>query len=178
MEVSCFVEVPKGSRNKYEYDEERGVLRLDRRLFASVVFPADYGFIEDTLTTGRREGRGTGGIRIDSHLDALILNEEPTFPGCRIAVRPIGVFRMSDEDGVDDKILCLPLGDPEWEGVSELEQVSRRVLDEIEHFFLVYKDLEPDRASTIEGWAGRAEAESEVEDALRLSVERERERIT
>ncbi len=174
MEVSCFVEVAKGSRNKYEYDEERGVLRLDRRLFASVFFPADYGFIEDTLTTGRKEGRGTAGTRIDSHLDTLILNDEPTFPGCRIAARPIGVFRMSDEDGVDDKVLCLPLGDPEWEEVDELNQVSRRVLEEIEHFFLVYKDLEPGRASAIEGWAGRAEAEKEVGDALRLSAERGR----
>jgi inorganic pyrophosphatase len=101
MELTCFVEVPQGSRNKYEFDAERGVIKLDRHLFSSVVFPSDYGFLEETLTE-------EGGRR----LDALVVVSEPTFPGCRIDVRPIGIFQTRDEAGVDDKVLCVPLHDP------------------------------------------------------------------
>lgn len=151
----CCVETPQGSRNKYELDEARGVLKLDRHLLSSLVFPADYGFLEGTLT---EEG---------GHLDALVLVGEPTFPGCRIDVRPVGVFRMQDEAGIDDKVLCVPVGDPEWQGVEELEQVPLRTREEIAHFFAVYKDLEPQRITAIEGWAGRAEAEAEIEEARR-----------
>jgi inorganic pyrophosphatase len=151
MELTCFVEVPQGSRNKYEFDAERGVIKLDRHLFSSVVFPSDYGFLEETLTE-------EGGRR----LDALVLVSEPTFPGCRIDVRPIGIFQTRDEAGVDDKVLCVPLHDPEWEEVHELEDISQRLRDEIAHFFAVYKELEPDRVTAIEGWAGRDVAEQEV----------------
>ena len=154
MELSCFVEVPRGSRNKYEYDQERGVLKLNRHLFASVVFPADYGFLEGAIT---EDGRP---------LDALVLVTEPTFPGCRIDVRPIGIFQMRDEAGDDDKVLCLPLNDPEWREVHELDDVSMRIREEIEHFFSVYKDLEAERATVIVGWADREAAEREVEAAL------------
>ncbi len=153
MRVCCFVEIPKGSRNKYEYDEASGVIRLDRHLFSSTVFPSDYGFLEGTLT---EEGR---------HLDALVLVSEPTFPGCRIDVRPIGIFQMRDEAGVDDKVLCVPVADPEWRDVHELDDVSFRTREEIEHFFAIYKDLEPDRTTAIEGWADRAAAEREIEAA-------------
>jgi len=125
VELSCFVEIPQGSRNKYEYDEERGVIKLDRHLFSSVVFPTDYGFLEQTLT---EDGQ---------HLDALVLVNEPTFPGCRIAVRPLGIFRMRDEAGIDDKVLCVPLHDPEWLDVHELDDLSPRIRDEIAHFFAV-----------------------------------------
>jgi len=155
----CCVETPQGSRNKYELDEERGVLKLDRHLFSSLVFPADYGFLEGTLT---EEG---------SHLDALVLVGEPTFPGCRIDVRPIGLFRMQDEAGIDDKVLCVPVRDPEWLGVNELEEVPLRTREEIAHFFAVYKDLEPERVTAIEGWAGRAVAEVEIADARRRYAE-------
>jgi inorganic pyrophosphatase len=153
MTLTCLVEIPRGSRNKYEYDEERQVIRLDRRLFSSVVYPADYGFLEQTLTA---EGR---------HLDALVLVNEPTFPGCRVDVRAIGLFRMRDEMGIDDKVLCVPLRDPDWDAVAELDDVSRLLREEIAHFFTIYKDLEPDRITAIEGWAGRADAEAEIEDA-------------
>jgi inorganic pyrophosphatase len=153
VELSCFVEVPQGSRNKYEYDEERGVLKLDRHVFASVVFPADYGFLEDTIT---EDGR---------HLDALVLLSEPTFPGCRIDVRPIGIFQMRDEAGVDDKVLCVPSHDQEWRDVHDLEDVSTRIRDEIEHFFSVYKDLEPQRVTAIEGWADHEAAERAIDEA-------------
>jgi len=154
VELICFVEVPKGSRNKYEWDAQRGALRLDRHLFSSVVFPADYGFLEETLTENGR------------HLDALVLVNEPTFPGCRIDVRPVGLFQMRDESGVDDKVLCVPVGDPEWRDVHELEDISQRLREEIAHFFAVYTELEPDRVTAVGGWAGRADAEREIEEAL------------
>jgi inorganic pyrophosphatase len=154
MELTCFVEIPQGSRNKYEYDEERQVIRLDRHLFSSVVYPADYGFLEETAGENGR------------HLDALVLVNEPTFPGCRVDVRPVGLFRMRDEAGIDDKVLCVPVGDPEWRDVHELEDVSQRLRDEIGHFFAVYTELEPDRVVAIEGWAQRVEAEREIAAAL------------
>lgn len=154
MKLTCFVEIPQGSRNKYEYDAARGVIKLDRHLFSSVVYPADYGFLEETLTGNGR------------HLDALVLVNEPTFPGCRIDVRPVGLFQMRDESGIDDKALCVPVGDPEWRDVHELEDISQRLRDEIAHFFAVYTELEPDKVAAIEGWAGRAEAEREIESAL------------
>jgi inorganic pyrophosphatase len=153
MALTCLVEIPRGSRNKYEYDEERQVIRLDRRLFSSVVYPADYGFLEDTLTA---QGR---------HLDALVLVNEPTFPGCRVDVRAIGLFRMRDQMGIDDKVLCVPVQDPEWAAVADIEDVSSLLREEIAHFFTIYKDLEPDRITAIEGWAARADAEAEIEDA-------------
>lgn len=154
VELTCFVEIPQGSRNKYEWDEQRAVLKLDRHLFSSVVYPADYGFLEHTV------GEDGG------HLDALVLVNEPTFPGCRIDVRPVGLFRMRDEAGIDDKVLCVPIADPEWGKVHELEDVSLRLREEIAHFFAVYTELDPDRVSAIEGWASRAEAEAEVREAL------------
>jgi len=151
MELTCFVEVPQGSRNKYEFDAERGVIKLDRHLFSSVVFPSDYGFLEETLTE-------EGGRR----LDALVLVSEPTFPGCYIEVKPVALFRMRDENAEDNKILCVPLHDAEWRDVHELEHVSQRLRDEIAHFFATYKELEPDRMTAIEGWAGRDVAEQEL----------------
>jgi inorganic pyrophosphatase len=161
LELACLVEIPRGSRNKYEYDERTGTMWLDRRLFSSVVFPADYGFIEGTKT---EEGQ---------HLDALMLVNEPTFPGCRVLVRPIGLFRMRDESGIDDKVVCVPTRDPEWAQVLELEDVSLLLREEIAHFFSVYKDLEPGRVTAIEGWADRAAAEAEVRAALaRVAAER------
>jgi inorganic pyrophosphatase len=160
VDLICFVEIPRGSRNKYEYDEERGVIKLDRYLFSSVVFPTDYGFLEETLTD---DGR---------HLDALVLVSEPTFPGCRIDVRPIGIFQMRDEAGIDDKVLCVPVHDPEWTEVTDIEELSERTREEIAHFFGVYKELEPDRITAIEGWAGRAKAEEEIEEARTRFLER------
>jgi inorganic pyrophosphatase len=150
--LRCLVEIPRGSRNKYEYDEEGGYLVLDRRLFSSVVYPADYGYLEQTLTS---EGR---------HLDALVLVNEPTFPGCRVQVRPVGLFRMRDEAGIDDKVLSVPVRDPEWVEVNDLDDIPQLLRDEIAHFFTIYKDLEPDRVVAIEGWADRAAAEQEIEE--------------
>ncbi len=137
--VEVFVEIPSGSRNKYEYDEERKVFRLDRMLFSSMHYPADYGYIPGTLA---EDG---------DCLDALVLLWEPTFPGCLIEARPIGLFNMRDEKGPDQKILCVPLKDPQWNHLYELSQVPPHILREIDHFFSVYKDLEHKKV-TVEGW--------------------------
>ena len=150
------VEIPGGSRNKYEYDEELGGIVLDRRLFTAMAYPSDYGFIEGTLA---EDG---------DPLDALVLVSDPTFPGCRIRVRPIGVFRMSDEKGPDDKLLCVPLGDPSWERVHDIHDVTAELRDEIEHFFQRYKDLEPSKKTDTRGWGNRDDA------AAILAASRER----
>ncbi len=153
MEFTVVVEIPKGSRNKYELDHETGRITLDRVLHSAVHYPTDYGFIESSLG-------GDG-----DPLDALVLIEEPTVPGCLIVARPVGVFIMSDEKGDDEKILCVPVADPTWNHIDELEQVPPHRLREIEHFFQVYKDLE-DKTTVTLGWRDRMEAERIVTEAL------------
>jgi inorganic pyrophosphatase len=148
------VEIPRGSRNKYEYDHERDVIRLDRRLFSATVYPADYGFIPDTL--------GEDG----DPLDALILLDDPTFPGCWVSARPVGVFWMDDDKGPDAKIICVAAGDPRWQDVIEIEDVPEMLRAEIEHFFDVYKMLEPDKHSNTRGYEGTAAAWTEIEAAI------------
>ena len=149
-----FVEIPSGSRNKYEFDEKLGGIVLDRRLFTAMTYPADYGFVEGTLA---EDG---------DPLDALVLVSDPTFPGCRIRVRPIGVFHMTDEKGPDEKLLCVPLGDPSFERMGDVRDVNGELLDEIEHFFQRYKDLEPAKKTETRGWGNRIEA-SEILGAAR-----------
>ncbi|GAC1341078.1 MAG: inorganic diphosphatase [Candidatus Dormibacteria bacterium] len=149
MKVDVVIEVPKNSRSKYEWDERVGAMRLDRELFTATRYPADYGFIVDTL--------GEDG----DPLDALVLLGEPSFPGCHIFCRPLGVFRMADEHGPDAKLLMVPSADSrlEWE---ELEDVPQSLLREIGHFFEIYKELEPNKDTTVQGWEGRAAAEEEI----------------
>lgn len=141
--IEVVIEIPKGSRNKYEYDHERHMIRLDRRLFSATVYPADYGFVPDTL--GEDE----------DPLDALVLLEDPTFPGCLVQAIPVGVFWMEDEKGPDAKIICVPEGDPVWSKITDLSDLPKHLLDEIEHFFNVYKMLEPDKSSSTAGYEGR-----------------------
>ena len=150
--LTVIVEIPKGSRNKYEMDHETGAIVLDRMLFTSMQYPADYGFIEGTLG-------GDG-----DPLDALVFVGEPTFPGCHINVRPIGLFRMTDEKGEDEKILCVPLRDPQWSHVGDLGGMPLPLLNEIEHFFQVYKDLEGHKVAT-DGFEDRASAERVIAEA-------------
>jgi inorganic pyrophosphatase len=150
MEVVVLVEIPKGSRNKYEIDHDTGELFLDRFLFTATQYPADYGFV-------------TGSLGEDGDpLDALVLLDEPTFPGCRIRARPVGVCVMADEKGNDAKVLCVPATDPRWQGVRELGDVPAHVLAEIRHFFEVYKQLEPGKASVVGDWQDRSTAEREI----------------
>jgi inorganic pyrophosphatase len=148
MEFDVTVEIPKGQRNKYEVDHESGRIRLDRTLFTATQYPADYGFVEGTL--------GDDG----DPLDALVLLQEPTFPGCLIRCRAIGMFRMTDEKGGDDKVLCVPAYDPRQE---HLRDIHDRL--EIQHFFEVYKDLEPGKSVEGATWTGRTEAEIEIEQS-------------
>jgi inorganic pyrophosphatase len=147
--IEVMVEIPKGSRNKYEYDHERHVMRLDRRLFSATVYPADYGFVPDTL--------GEDG----DPLDALVLLDDPTFPGCLVRAHPVGVFWMSDEKGPDAKIICVPV-DPRSARVNDLADLPKYLLDEIAHFFEVYKMLEPGKESSTRGYEGRDAAWGEI----------------
>jgi inorganic pyrophosphatase len=155
MQFDVVIEIPKGQRNKYEVDHETGRIRLDRLLFTSTRYPSDYGFIEDT--------RADDG----DPLDALVLLEEPTFPGCVIRCRAIGMFRMSDEMGADDKVLCVVATDPRWARYQDISDVGEFDLLEIQHFFEVYKALEPGKG--VEGfrWVGRAQAEEEIDECRR-----------
>lgn len=150
MEFDVLIEIPKGQRNKYEVDHKTGRIRLDRMLFTSTRYPADYGFVEDTL--------GEDG----DPLDALVLLEEPTFPGCLILCRAIGMFRMTDEKGGDDKVLCVPASDPRVEHIRDIHHVPEFDRLEIQHFFEVYKDLEPGKSVEGATWVGRTEAEEEI----------------
>jgi inorganic pyrophosphatase len=155
------VEIPRGSRNKYEIDPVRGAIRLDRVLYSPLHYPADYGFLTDTLA---EDG---------DHLDVLIFVYEPTFPGCLVDVRPIGVLDMRDEKGHDQKILAVPVGDPRFDGVEALDDVPPHFLKEVEHFFTVYKTLER-KPVEIFGWAGADEAWRLVAEAQQAFVRRSR----
>ena len=150
MDFDVTIEIPKGQRNKYEVDHETGRIRLDRMLFTATRYPADYGFIDNTL--------GEDG----DPLDALVLLEEPTFPGCLVRCRAIGMFKMRDEAGGDDKVLCLPSNDPRLQNMQDLEDVSKFYLLEIQHFFETYKDLEPGKSVEGARWTNRVEAEAEI----------------
>jgi inorganic pyrophosphatase len=154
VDFDVTIEIPKGHRNKYEVDHATGRIRLDRLLFTSTRYPADYGYVEDSL--------GEDG----DPLDALVLLDEPTWPGCLVRARPIGMFHMRDEAGGDDKILCVPAGDPRQAHITELDQISKFDVLEIQHFFEVYKDLEPGKSVEGAHWAGRAEAEQCVREAI------------
>ncbi len=145
------IEIPKGTKNKYEMDHHTGRIRLDRTLFTSTQYPNDYGFIEGTL--------GQDG----DPLDAMVLITEPTFPGALVECRAIGMFRMKDEMGPDDKVLCIPVADQRQANIRELTDLPNLSLLEIEHFFSVYKDLEPGKSVEGAVWVGHAEAEMEIQ---------------
>jgi inorganic pyrophosphatase len=150
-ELVCVVEIPMGSRNKYEYDAALGGIKLDRFVSASVVYPTDYGYVPETLAPD------------GDALDALICVSEPTFPGCIVLTKVIGLFKMSDEKGPDDHVVCVPCNDPGWndaEGVDDLPSLLRR---EIGHFFGVYKDLDAGRHSEVKGWGDVDEAWNRIE---------------
>jgi inorganic pyrophosphatase len=149
------VEIPKGSRNKYEMDHTIGRIRLSRMLFTSTRYPVDYGYLPGTLAEdGER-------------LDVMVMLEDPTFPGCSIAVRPVGLFWMSDEAGPDAKILSVPAHDPRFDGYRELRYLPEHLLAEIRHFFEIYKALEPGKGTDIRGWQDRPSAEREIADGVK-----------
>lgn len=154
MEFDVTIEILKGDRNKYEVDHESGRLKLDRYLYTSMGYPADYGFIEDTL--------GEDG----DPLDAMVLLPKSVFPGVIVEARPVGMFKMVDEAGGDDKVLCVPAGDKRWEHIQDIGDVPESELEVIKHFFVHYKDLEPNKYVKAADWVGRAEAEAEVQRSI------------
>lgn len=151
MQFDVTIEIPKGQRNKYEVDHESGRVRLDRYLYTPMAYPADYGFIEDTL--------GEDG----DPLDAMVLLPQSVFPGVIVESRPVGMFKMVDEAGGDDKVLCVPAGDPRWDHIQDIGDVPDHELESIKHFFMHYKDLEPGKFVKAADFVGCAEAEAEVE---------------
>lgn len=153
MDVDVIVEIPQGSRNKYEMDHKTGRIRLDRMLFTSTVYPLDYGFIPGTLA---EDG---------DPLDALVWLDEPTFPGCLVTVRPVAVFWMLDENGPDAKVLTVPARDPRRADIRDLGDVPSYLTAEIGHFFDIYKELEPGKSSDVRGWQDRDAAEQVVKEA-------------
>lgn len=152
--VDAFIEIPAGSQNKYEYDKKAGVFRLDRVLYSPMHYPTEYGYLEGTLA---EDG---------DPLDILVLTTFPTFPGCVIRSRVIGVLLMADDKGEDEKLLAVPVDDPRWDQVQSLEDVAPHVLKEIEHFFQVYKDLE-NKQTTIKGWKDAQFAQQLYQDCVK-----------
>ena len=158
-ELTCIVEIPKGSRNKYEYDPEIGAIKLDRFISASVVYPTDYGYVPETLAPD------------GDPLDVLVCVSEPTFPGCIVVAKAVGLFQMSDEKGPDDHVVCVPCDDPGWNTFEDVDDLPAQLRAEIGHFFTVYKDLDPDRHSEVNGWAGRDAAREAIEKARRAFLD-------
>jgi len=157
--IDVRIEIPRGSRNKYEVDHDSGRIFLDRRLFAATAYPTEYGYIPDTLS---EDG---------DPLDVLVLTEDPTFPGCYIHARPVGMMWMEDEAGPDAKVICVEHAERRWKDVADIDDLPQEILSEIKHFFDVYKMLEPEKYSVTGDWKGRAEAWAEIEASKKRYVE-------
>lgn len=164
-EMTVVVEIPRGSRNKYELDKKSGLFRLDRVLYSAVHYPGDYGFFPRTYAQD------------DDPLDALVMVTVPTFPGCVIDVRPIGLFRMKDKGEMDEKVLCVPTTDPLYDGYEDIADVPGHFLREVEHFFSIYKDLEGGRVQPL-GWEDGKYARTTITDAIaRYQLRQRRDEI-
>ena len=164
-EMSVVVEIPRGSRNKYELDKKSGLFRLDRVLYSAVHYPGDYGFFPQTYAQD------------DDPLDALVMVTVPTFPGCVIDVRPIGLFRMKDKGEMDEKVLCVPTTDPLYDGYEDIGDVPGHFLREVEHFFSIYKDLEGGRVQPL-GWEDGKYARTTITDSIaRYQLRQRRDEI-
>ena len=150
MTINVLVEIPRGSRNKYEFDKETGRIKLDRVLHSSVTYPADYGFIPDSLSAD------------GDPLDVLVITRFPTFPGCVVEARPVALIDMIDTKEGDEKIVAVPVGDPQFASWNELEDIPEALKNEINEFFKTYKNLEPGKFVEIQGWKGKEEAEAMI----------------
>jgi inorganic pyrophosphatase len=153
LDVEVIVAIPQGSRNKYEMDHARGRIRLDRMLFTATCYPLDYGFIPGTMA---EDG---------DPLHVMVMLDEPTFPGCEVLARPVGVFWLADERGPDAKILTVPARDPRYAAIQDLADVPAHLTAEIAHFFDIYKELEPGKSTDVRGWQDRAGAEQVIDAA-------------
>ncbi len=153
--INVVVEIPKGSRNKYELDKATGAIRLDRVLYSAMEYPGDYGLIPRTYYDD------------GDPLDVLVMMNEPTFPSCIIPARPIGLFRMMDRNAPDDKILAVPLNEPMFRDYYDIRDIPQHYLEEVAHFFAVYKDLEGAHVKTI-GWENAAHAQERITYAVKL----------
>jgi inorganic pyrophosphatase len=151
-EINVIVEIPSGSRNKYEYDKSLDIFRLDRALHSPIFYPGDYGFVPRTLALD------------DDPLDVLILVTEPTFSGCLVLARPIGLLKMIDDGKEDDKVLAVPVGEPEYADVHNYTQIFAHQLRKIQHFFETYKVLEG-KITQIAGWEDAADARRIIMEA-------------
>lgn len=158
ISFDVLIEIPKGSRNKYEYDFTLHKIRFDRTLFSSMMYPGDYGFIPETLALDK------------DPLDVLVLGTEPTFPMVVMEVKPIGVFHMTDEKGPDEKIICVPMSDPIWNKYNDITDLNPHRQKEIEHFFQVYKDLEKKKVDT-GGWGNAEEAVQIYRECVKRYIE-------
>lgn len=154
MTVNVLIEIPKGSRNKYELDKKTGRIKLDRVLYSSVAYPTDYGLIPDTHADD------------GDPLDVLVITRFPTFPGCVVEARPIALIDMIDTKEGDEKIIAVPENDPQFESWKELEDIPDSLRNEINEFFKTYKNLEPGKFIEIQGWKGREEAEAMIKKSL------------
>jgi inorganic pyrophosphatase len=162
MEFDVLIEIPRGSRNKYEVDHVTGRIRLDRTLFTATQYPGDYGYVEDTL--------GADGDPLDA---LLITAGEPLFPGVLVLCRTIGMFRMTDEQGGDDKLMCVPAHDPRLEHLRDIHHLPEFHRREIQHFFEIYKELEPGKSVEGASWAGRDAAIAEIDASRRRLQDKE-----
>ena len=153
--VYAVIEVPKGSRNKYEYSKTAGVIKLDRVLHSALHYPGDYGFIPQTYYGDH------------DPLDIMVMMNEATFPGCVIEARPIGMLRLVDKGEHDDKILAVPATDPEFDDFHSLEDLPRHFPNVVEHFFKVYKQLENATVESL-GWVGKDDAHKAIQHGIQL----------
>ena len=158
--VMVVVEIPKGSRNKFEYDRDLGVFKLDRVLYSPFFYPFDYGFVPRTW------------YEDGDPIDAMVYSREPTFSGCVMECRVIGLLRMEDEHGVDDKLLLVPTGDPLYKDIQDITDMPSSYLEEVAHFFERYKDLEKGKASKVVGWFDKEEALKALAHARELYKEK------
>jgi inorganic pyrophosphatase len=151
--VNAVIEIPKGSKNKYEYDPEMGAIRLDRVLHSAVFYPADYGFIPRTLSDD------------GDPLDILVLITESTFPGCVMKARPVGVLNMTDDKGIDEKIIAVAVGDPKLREIEDISDLDEHTVKEIANFFEIYKQLE-NKMVRVDGWMGKEDAHKVIQEAV------------
>jgi inorganic pyrophosphatase len=162
--VNAIIEIVKQTSNKYEYDEELDIIKLDRVLHSPMFYPVDYGFIPETRS---KDG---------DHLDVMVLTNSPVFAGCLLEVRPVGVLIMSDEKGEDEKILAVPLKNPTYDEIKKLSDVPEHSLKELIHFFTEYKRLESNKDVTVKGWLGRKEAYDIIRESAKVYKDEQKQK--